>query len=193
MRNIPNALTISRVICVPFLFWLAVRGDSAWFAIVLFYALLSDVLDGEIARRYDLRTPLGGILDSIADAVLLLTVPIACFVLYPDLRAREWGTVVTIFAAYLLPIAFGFAKYRRLTSYHTIGARLAGWVLALSFFAMVLLHITWPLRLAALVVVLTQLEEMAITALLPTWRANVASIFHVRQARGPVVVASPSE
>jgi CDP-diacylglycerol--glycerol-3-phosphate 3-phosphatidyltransferase len=180
VRHLPNALTISRIISVPVLFWLAAIGNATWFAVLLFYALLSDVLDGVIARRFGLQTALGGVLDSIADALLLLSVPLACFVLYPALRARDWLTVAIVFAAYLLPIAYGYVKFQRLTSYHTLAARLAGWVLAIAFFSMVVWQVTWPLRLAAVVVVISQLEEMAITRLLPRWRANIPSFFHAR-------------
>lgn len=142
------------------------------------YALASDAVDGTIARRLGQATALGARLDSIADAALYLTAPIAALVLYPVLRERERVTVIVVLAAYLVPIAIGFMKYRRLTAYHTIAARAAGILLGVAFMLMVVFHLTWPLRAAAALLVLSAIEEIVITLTLPAWRANVPSLRH---------------
>jgi phosphatidylglycerophosphate synthase len=74
--NLPNILTASRIAMVPLLFATAWRGAPNWFAAFFFWALLSDVLDGPIARLLNQQSPLGGLLDSIADAALFLAI---CF------------------------------------------------------------------------------------------------------------------
>lgn len=75
--NIPNALTIFRLALIPgfvFYYFSSVEnGDTI--AIILFaMAGLTDILDGYIARRYNLVTKLGTALDPIADKLMLLTV-----------------------------------------------------------------------------------------------------------------------
>lgn len=74
--NLPNALTVLRVLCVPILaVLLAVDGgtggaarDAA--AVVFVLASITDLMDGAIARRYDLVTTFGKIADPIADKAL---------------------------------------------------------------------------------------------------------------------------
>jgi len=75
--NIPNLITLARVILVPVVFWLLVSGQvqAAFFAFVL--AGVSDAVDGFIAKRYDLATELGAYLDPIADKLLIVSIFVA--------------------------------------------------------------------------------------------------------------------
>jgi cardiolipin synthase len=178
-----NLLTLSRLVTVPLIVLSAWSQQPTWFAGLVAYALASDAVDGPIARRLGQATPLGARLDSIADAALYLTAPVAALVLYPVLRERERVTVIVVIAAYLLPIAVGFSKYRRLTAYHTIAARAAGVLLGVAFVVLVVARLTWPLRVAAVLLVLSAIEEITLTLVLPAWRANVPSLWHARRWR----------
>ena len=78
--NIPNALTIFRLVLIPgfvyYYFSSMPNGDRI--AIVLFVAAgVTDILDGFIARRCNLITRLGTVLDPLADKLMLLTVLIS--------------------------------------------------------------------------------------------------------------------
>lgn len=73
--TLPNIITVARIAMCPVIFWLAMSpGAGARFgAFVLFViAGLSDVWDGYLARRYDLITDIGKLLDPIADKLLLV-------------------------------------------------------------------------------------------------------------------------
>ena len=69
--NLPNAITLARLIAVPITIWLILdeRYGSAFWLFVA--AGISDALDGYIAKRFDLRTRLGAVLDPVADKALL--------------------------------------------------------------------------------------------------------------------------
>ena len=74
--NLPNKLTVLRVIMVPFFvfFMLTDVGGAAnkWIALVLFIvASLTDMLDGKIARKYNLVTNFGKFMDPLADKLLV--------------------------------------------------------------------------------------------------------------------------
>lgn len=73
--NLPNLITITRIGVCPVIFWLALSMDTGarFLAFLLFVAAgLSDVWDGYLARRYDLITDVGKLLDPIADKLLLV-------------------------------------------------------------------------------------------------------------------------
>jgi len=73
--TLPNIITLARIATCPFIYWLAMEpGVGARFgAFVLFVlAALSDIWDGYLARRYDLITDVGKLLDPIADKLLLV-------------------------------------------------------------------------------------------------------------------------
>jgi cardiolipin synthase len=78
--NIPNALTIIRFLLIPgfVYFFFSPMEYGIRIAIVIFViAGLTDILDGYIARRYNLITRLGIVLDPLADKLMLLTVLIS--------------------------------------------------------------------------------------------------------------------
>jgi cardiolipin synthase len=73
LRHLPNALTILRLLLVPPLAWLLLIGDydtALWVALV---AGISDALDGALARLFRWQSWLGGILDPLADKLMLVT------------------------------------------------------------------------------------------------------------------------
>lgn len=76
VMNLPNKLTISRVVMIPLFVLFCYLNFTAHFfvALVVFgVASLTDLFDGKIARKYNLVTNLGKFLDPIADKVLVLS------------------------------------------------------------------------------------------------------------------------
>jgi CDP-diacylglycerol--glycerol-3-phosphate 3-phosphatidyltransferase len=74
--NLPNIITVVRILLAPLFFWMLLADNGAdgslrWWAAVLFIvAIATDGVDGAIARRYNLVTDLGKLLDPIADKIL---------------------------------------------------------------------------------------------------------------------------
>lgn len=79
MLNLPNYITIVRIVLVPFFFSFLIyynpmHPNFRTFALVLFLAaMVSDALDGLIARKFSSQTKLGTFLDPFADKLLLLS------------------------------------------------------------------------------------------------------------------------
>lgn len=76
VMNLPNKLTISRMVMIPVfivLFYIQFTGHYFVSLAVFAIACLTDLLDGKIARKYNLVTNLGKFLDPIADKVLVLS------------------------------------------------------------------------------------------------------------------------
>lgn len=72
--TLPNLLTIARIAAIPVIVFLAVTDSNfaRWFALLLFIvASLTDYLDGYLARTMNLVSPLGRMLDPIADKLLV--------------------------------------------------------------------------------------------------------------------------
>ena len=81
--NLPNKLTVARVVLVPFfIFFLLtdiVPMSSLWALVVFALASITDALDGHIARSRNLVTNFGKFLDPLADKVLVISA-LVCFV-----------------------------------------------------------------------------------------------------------------
>lgn len=75
-RQLPNAITIVRILCAPVFLWMLLAdagtdGGLRWWAGGLFViAIATDGVDGYLARRFEIVTDLGKLLDPLADKVL---------------------------------------------------------------------------------------------------------------------------
>jgi phosphatidylglycerophosphate synthase len=179
--TVPNVITMSRLAAVAAMVVAAGAGRRPLVLGLFGYALLTDVIDGRLARAWHRSSTLGAQLDSVADCALYLTIPVVAVGLFPVVRARVLVPVIVVTLAYLVPIIYGAIKYHRLTSYHTFGARLAGVLLSISFVIVLATGIRWPFVLATGVLVVSALEEMLITSMLPVWYADVPSAWHAAQ------------
>ena len=75
--NIPNFITLARVLSVPVIFWLLVDGNSRVAFFVFLFAGISDAVDGFLAKRFNWTTELGAYLDPLADKLLIVSIYIA--------------------------------------------------------------------------------------------------------------------
>lgn len=112
MKNFILFLTTFRIISGPIIFYLLVFEESYFISLVLFgVSSVSDYLDGFYARKYDVETELGKILDPIADKILLLFTLMAIFYISLDpilglmitfLLAREfWVSAIREYAMHI--------------------------------------------------------------------------------------------
>src|SRR5664279_3199215 len=73
--NIPNLITLGRILLVPIVVWAIATPGAMWIAFVLFLAAgVSDAIDGYLAKRFDMTTELGAYLDPLADKALIVSI-----------------------------------------------------------------------------------------------------------------------
>jgi CDP-diacylglycerol---glycerol-3-phosphate 3-phosphatidyltransferase len=99
---LPNLLSFSRIVATPILYWLVVAGGRYGYlaAAVLFVAAsITDTLDGQIARRRHLVSPLGIYLDTTSDKILVAVLLIALGVVH---LAPGWMAAVIIAREFLV-------------------------------------------------------------------------------------------
>ncbi len=181
--NLPNALSALRMASVPTLLWVAWLGEAQLFLGLVTVALVSDILDGFLARVLRQTSEAGSILDSRADLALWLALPLCTYWLRPDFVEAEATRVLLLLAAFFVPMVFAYGKFRAMTSYHTWGAKLSSNLLGGALLLMWANGPLWPFQIAAVVAVVTLLEEVLITAVLEEPRKNVRSLWHVLRAR----------
>jgi CDP-diacylglycerol--glycerol-3-phosphate 3-phosphatidyltransferase len=181
--NVPNLLSLLRLASAPVLLLLAFRGHRPAFLVLFGLALVSDIVDGKLARWLEQTSLLGSKLDSWGDFALYMTVPLDAYWLRPAFVREEVAAFAAIVLGYSLPVLLGFLRYRRLTSYHTRGAVISAYLVGGASFVMFAGGPAWPLRLAAAVLVVAELEEIAITAVLPRWTPNVPNLRHALRLR----------
>jgi CDP-diacylglycerol--glycerol-3-phosphate 3-phosphatidyltransferase len=187
VRSIPTALTIFRLLSAPVLMVLAYMGRERYFLWLAIAALLSDVLDGALARRLGASSETGRLLDSWADLLIALVSFAGATLLWPDTMREEAGYFALVLAALVIPNAWGLLRFRRLLGYHTVSAKASGVFLAVGAVALFTGMTPIPFRLASFVELAVAAEYIAISLLLPQWTGEMKSVWHAwRQRRGVV-------
>jgi len=99
--NIPNALTLLRILSLPAYAWLFLADDIPGALAVCALVFATDLLDGFVARRWNQITTLGKLLDPLADKLLLITA-LVCFGASGEL---EWWVIALVLGKEALMIA----------------------------------------------------------------------------------------
>ncbi len=174
----PNLLSALRALSVPVLLALAWNGAAGAFLILFGVALLTDVLDGALARRLGQESDFGARLDQSADFALWISFPLCAWWLWPEIVRREAAYVVVALVCVVLPSGIAYAKYRAVPGYHTWSVKLGSVLMAVAVLPLLVLDVAWPFRLAALFQIVCAVDELGITALLAECRNDVPSVFH---------------
>ena len=72
--TLPNALTVTRLVCAPAIGYLLLHNQHTWALGLFVYAGITDLLDGWVARRWSMQTVVGTVLDPMADKALMTIV-----------------------------------------------------------------------------------------------------------------------
>jgi phosphatidylglycerophosphate synthase len=196
LAYIPSILVGLRLAIAPLLLLDAVdREISDWFLVGYVIAVLSDIFDGIIARRLGVSTVLLRQADSWADITLYLCIATSAWLVHPQvIRDFQVPLLVAIFAQLSL-FALSLIKFHKFPSFHTYTAKV--WGLALLVATVGLFGFNYPdmLWLAIGLCIVNSLEEMVMTAILPTWQCDVLSILAAIELRKGLlaVTRSPDE
>jgi phosphatidylglycerophosphate synthase len=185
-RQVPNLLSSFRLLAVPALLVLAVAGRERLFAGLLIAAMLSDVADGLVARAFALESKAGAFLDSIADSALMFVAVYGLWAFHREVVTTHALLCWTAVGLWALENAMALLRYRRLSSFHTylskITANLLGLFIGVLF---VIDFYPWLMYVALGTSILSSLEELALLAVLPEWRADVRGLWWVlRRSQG---------
>lgn len=183
VRSIPTALTVFRLLSAPVLMVLAYMGRERYFLWLAIAALLSDVLDGALARRLGASSETGRLLDSWADLLIALVSFAGATLLWPDTMREEAGYFALVLAALVIPNAWGLLRFRRLLGYHTVSAKASGVFLAVGAVALFTGLTPVMFRLAAFVELAVAAEYVAISLILPGWNGEMKSVWHAWRHR----------
>ena len=182
LHQIPLALVILRALLAPVILVIGFINPSApAFAACLVVAFLSDYFDGVLARRLGVATSNLRRLDSIADTLFYVCAALAAYATAPQLLQPHYGALAILFALEVLRYAYDLLKFGKEASYHMWSSKLWGLLLFLAMFSVLVLHAGgWIAAVCIYWGILTDIEGLAISATLQTWRTDVPTLWHAR-------------
>lgn len=184
LRHVPNALSTARLLAAGPLVVLAWLRLEHAYTVLLIAALLSDILDGWLARRLALQSRLGASLDSAGDVTTLACAAIGLAVFHADVWREHAFAIGAVLAGWVIECALALLRYRRLSSFHTYASKAAGY--ALGAFVIVLFGFGFVAGLfyaAVALSIASTLEELLLLWRLPEWQADVRGLYWVVRAQ----------
>ncbi len=181
--SLPNLLSAVRILLMPTALVVAMAGSKLWFAVLLAVALLTDALDGFLARRLHAESEFGRKLDSAADYLTLLTGLAGIALLWPDIMRRELPWVAAGLTMFFAVIVYGLLRLGRAPCYHTWIAKIAAVGCGLSLIPLLMGYSAAPLHWALALQIIGGLEELLIIYLVPWHEGELRTVWHALRLR----------
>lgn len=181
--NIPNLLSLFRIAAAPFLLLCGWFGLPKLFFLLFCLMLLSDAVDGYIARKLNQVSALGAKLDSMGDTATYLSTALAAWWLWPELIAEEAAFIVSALVIYITPAFFSLAKFGQLASYHTWITKASAVLMSVSVLLLLAADIRVVFHIAVIFLVIEAAENIAITLMISKPRNDIRSFWHLLKSR----------
>ena len=175
LLSIANILSFLRLGLVPVLVWLAASGEDVLFLWVLGISLISDALDGYLARKLNQASELGAKLDSWGDALTYAAMILGLYLLWPRIFSDQSAFLLMAVLSFLVPLAVSAVKFGEYPSYHTFGAKIAALLIAPAYYLLIIIDADVWFRVVILLYLLVAIVEIIITYLLRHSRTNISS------------------
>ena len=182
--TIPNILSLYRIVIFPFILWLIFSGKENLFAVFITISLLTDFLDGLIARTFKMQTNIGAKLDSWADLGTYILAFLAIG-LFKWQEIKPHSLLLYIFTvAMVSSYALVFVKFKGLIGLHTYMFKVTGYlqgtfivILFLAGFYLLPYYIclTWG--------ILACIEEIIIISILKEPKMNVRGLYWILKSK----------
>ena len=185
-KSIPNLITGTRVAAIPVLWGFALAGSHLVVGAGVFYAWLSDAVDGFLARRLDAVSAWGSQFDSLADTLMFLSAVAWVFLLRPGF-ILEYALPLAIWVGIgVVNYTVAWVRFRRLPDVHLYSAKAANFV-GFLFVAYLLAFGAYPPAVAWPVLgicIAAALETFIVVVAFPRLETGIRTVFQGISRRG---------
>ena len=180
LYTVPNILSFYRLISFPVVLYFIIDNNERVFVILLIINLISDFLDGFIARKFNMQTDFGAKLDSLADDATYLLAFIGLFVFKLDEFVPYKVSALLFLVSYLASILVSLLKFRKMPSLHLYSSKL-GAVLQGAFFFVLFIFGFFTLFYYIVVIsgIASFSEQVIILLLSPEMRSDSKGLYWV--------------
>jgi cardiolipin synthase (CMP-forming) len=186
-KQVPNILSGWRLLTFPVLMYFIFTNRRDAFILLLSINLITDILDGLIARLFKLQTPFGARLDSLADmGTYIAAFSAFIFLEWEFVSAHGTAFSVLIFL-WVLPQVISLIRFARPPHFHLWSNKFAGYLQGIFIFTYfnwgnseIYFWVMWSVS------VLAFLEELIVVILIPQLRSNLKGIFWMMREQGKI-------
>ncbi len=178
--TIPNILSFYRIISFPIVLYFAITKIENIFVILLIINLITDILDGFIARKFNMQSELGARLDSIADVGTFILAITGIFIFKGNDFAPHLLSFFAFLILYLLSNVVSLIKFKRFPSLHLYSWKIGGYIQGIFFFILFIfgfniyayfIMVTWG--------ILSFTEHIIIQLIIKKMKSNAKGLYWV--------------
>ncbi len=176
--TLPNWISLYRTLIAPVLLVLIFTKNEPLFSWLLLISFSTDVMDGYIARKFNMTSELGTLLDSIGDMITNSIAALAVVVFFTDFVMAYSIPIGLMVFFYCFEIVLSLWRYGRISSFHTYMCKTASvaqgvFVLTLFFFG----YHPWVFWPTIVISITANVEEIIIVLLYKKWRTNIKGLY----------------
>lgn len=187
LRNIPNILSGWRLLSFPVLIYFIFTGNRSAFILLLSINLITDILDGLIARIFKLQTNFGARLDSLADMGTYIAAFTAFIVLEWSFVSSKAVAFSVLIIMWILPQLISIIRFRKPPHFHLWSNKFAGYIQGIFIFTYfnwgnseIYFWFMWSISILAF------LEELIVAVRIPKLRSDLKGIYWMMREQGKI-------
>jgi phosphatidylglycerophosphate synthase len=180
--NVPNVISFYRLIIFPVILALALSNNEAWFVTLLCISLVSDILDGNIARIFKLQTRFGAALDNLADMGTYFLALLGIFRFrWTEIQPHAW-LLYLFLGIFALSYVIAFFRFGKIPGLHLYSAVSAGYIQGIFFFVLFVwgFH-AWMYYVAVGWGVIAYIEKIFVLLRLDDIKSGVKGLYWLRK------------
>jgi cardiolipin synthase (CMP-forming) len=183
--NLPNIISVLRMISVPFMLFFVFSENEMIFKWILFFSLISDILDGLIARVFKLQTELGASLDAIADLGMYCCAVLGLFFFKIVFLKNHWIEISIVLGFFIIARILTFIRYKKIfNSFHSYLSKVMAYIQGGFIMILFLVDFEWYLFYPAIIIgIISNIEEYILLFLLKKDEVNVKGLYWIIKKR----------
>jgi len=147
--------------------------------ILMYLGLISDIMDGIVARQLNVSSSKFRRFDSQTDMIFWLSIGISTWMLYPELIRHNAVPIIIIFIMEGMCYLISIIKFKRETCTHALLSKLWGITLLIAFTSLIgFNHAGIPFIIAIVFGLISHVDRILITLILPKWTHDIPSFYH---------------
>ncbi|MEN6453350.1 MAG: CDP-alcohol phosphatidyltransferase family protein [Prolixibacteraceae bacterium] len=176
--NVPNLISLYRLLAFPVILFLALTGREQGFVVLLCISLISDVLDGNIARYFKLQTNFGAALDNLADICTYAMALLGLFLFkWTEIEPHAW-ILYLFLTVFILSYLVSFYRFGKIPGLHLYSAVSAGYIQSIFFFVLFVFGFySWMYYLAVGWGVIAYIEKIFVLLRLDDIKIGVKGLY----------------
>lgn len=184
LLTIPNLITLYRLVIDPVILWFIIADKEILFSVFLIINLLSDALDGFLARKLKQETEIGAKLDGFADNFTYVLAFIGIFVFKMDDIRPHLISFTVMITMLVSTVIVSLIKFRKFPSYHLYTTKAGGYIEGGFFICLFTIGFITPYYyLVVAWAIMGAIEAITINLMIPEMRSNIKGLYWVIKER----------